>query len=347
MSLDLSNFFLRLGRLTLYIVPFLLGCLLTYLLVSETLLGPVEPNSPLEVSFIVEKGANLRTIAKKLEREKLIKSWWAFYYAGKSKAEKSEKLIQAGEYKLSRNMSSLSILKKILSAEVIYYRFTIPEGLRLSEIAERIAQTGLIARIELERAFSDPNILQELGIINNTLEGHLFPETYQFSRPIDARTIVLEMVNQGRKQMTDEMISRSIEIGMPYYHVLILASIIEKETGKPEERPIISSVFHNRLRIGMPLQSDPTVIYGLKDFDGNLTKADLKRNTPYNTYTNVGLPPSPICSPGASSIKAALYPADSDYLYFVAKGDGSHHFSATLKEHNEAVAKHQKSIKLS
>ena len=185
----------------------------------------------------------------------------------------------------------------------------------------------------------------KLSIPSLTPEGFIFPETYSFSRPVTAHEIVERIVEEGRKRLDERLKGwkeRGQQLGFNPYQVLVLASIIEKETGKPEERGVISSVFHNRLRIAMPLQSDPTVIYGIQNFDGNLTKEHLKTPGPYNTYLNTGLPPTPICNPGLDAIKAAVYPEDTDYLYFVGKGDGSHQFSATYKEHQRAVDNFQR-----
>jgi UPF0755 protein len=184
---------------------------------------------------------------------------------------------------------------------------------------------------------SAPELLESLGLTKEGIEGYLFPSTYYFMPATSERNIILAMAEQFRK-VTWPALERSEGAGGLTPHQLItLASIIEKESRLEAERPLISAVFHNRLRLGMPLQSDPTVIYGLRDFDGNLTRKHLQEPTPYNTYRNIGLPPGPICNPGLSAVKAALEPADVPYLYFVSKNDGSHHFSANLEAHNQAV----------
>jgi len=170
----------------------------------------------------------------------------------------------------------------------------------------------------------------------------LFPDTYRFARATPPKDVIRTMVDQLGHVVTEEWQARAKEMNLTFHQVLTLASVIEKETGAGDERPHISSVFHNRLKRRIPLQSDPTVIYGLPNFDGNLHKKDLFHPSPYNTYRWAGLPPGPIASPGADSIRAALYPAMSKYLYFVSRNDGTHHFSATLLEHNKAVEKYQK-----
>jgi UPF0755 protein len=180
-----------------------------------------------------------------------------------------------------------------------------------------------------------------MGITADTLEGYLFPDTYYFPSGLESKSIITAMVKQFRIAFKPEWQTRAEELGMSVHEVVTLASIIEKETGAPEERPLISSVFHNRLKKGMRLETDPTVIYGIPDFDGNIKRRHLNTYTPYNTYKIKGLPPGPIASPGAAALEAALYPAQSKYLYFVSKKDGTHQFSATIKEHNAAVRKYQ------
>jgi len=169
----------------------------------------------------------------------------------------------------------------------------------------------------------------------------LFPETYLFTPGIDETRLFTMMVKQLQQKLSPELLKKAKKLNLDQHQLLTLASIIERETGDAEEMPLISSVFHNRLRKGIQLQTDPTVIYGIKDFDGNLTRKHLQTPTPYNTYIIRGLPPGPIASPGLSALQAAAVPAETKYLYFVSRGDGSHEFSATLKEHNQAVRKYQ------
>jgi len=292
--------------------------------------------------FIVEKGWGLSTIADELEKRGITRNAWALKVLGKVKKDKV-KDIRSGEYLLGSGMSPKEILQKFTSQEIVYHTFTIPEGMVASQVQLLMEKTTIVTAAEVDRSLRDISLLSKLNIPASSFEGYLFPETYKFTRPDTAETMITAMVEEGRKRKTQEMDDRSRLLGMSWHQLLTLASIIEKETGNkdPEERRRISSVFHNRLRLKMPLQSDPTVIYGIPNFDGNLTKADLQTPSAYNTYLNDGLPPTPICNPGIESIQAALEPADTDYLYFVAKGDGSSFFSSNYKTHQEAVRKYQ------
>ncbi|MDP2973069.1 MAG: endolytic transglycosylase MltG, partial [Deltaproteobacteria bacterium] len=177
-----------------------------------------------------------------------------------------------------------------------------------------------------------------------TLEGYLFPDTYHFIKEMEPEEVIRMMVHQFRKIFGPDLIEKASQMGITPREAVTLASIIEKEASLSEEKPLVSAVFHNRLKRRIPLQSDPTVIYGISNFDGNLTKEHLLTPTPYNTYLILGLPPTPICNPGKESIIAALHPASAPYLYFVSKNDGSHHFSESFEEHQRAVGKYQKTL---
>ena len=190
-------------------------------------------------------------------------------------------------------------------------------------------------------AVRDPELIHSLGLEVQSLEGYLFPDTYFLTRSMSNQAVVRLLVSRLQETLTTEFRDRASAIGMSIHEVLTLASVIEKETGLSDERTLISGVFHNRLRRKIPLQSDPTVIYALEMFDGNLRKRDLTVDSPYNTYRVRGLPPGPIANPGAASIRAALFPATTSFLYFVSRNDGSHKFSSTLTEHNSAVRKYQ------
>ncbi len=275
-----------------------------------------------------------------LQRERLINSRLAFVLLGKW--HEAEKRIRPGEYALSPSMAPREILAWLLDGHVVLHAVTIPEGYTMVQIAEVLAQQHITDRNEFLRLGRDPEFLRTLGVTAETVEGYLFPDTYRFPRPSPAKDVIRAMVEQLGRVFNHEFRARSLDMNLTPHEVLTLASVIEKETGVVEERPQISSVFHNRLKKRIPLQSDPTVIYGLTEFDGNLRKKDLSHPSPYNTYRWVGLPPGPIASPGAQSIRAALYPAPSAYLYFVSRNDGTHQFSTTLVEHNKAVEKYQK-----
>jgi UPF0755 protein len=234
-------------------------------------------------------------------------------------------------------MTPQEILDKMVRGDTIPRKATIREGMTLVDIAKVFEEAGIVDRVSLNKALADVDLLKEEGIQASSFEGYLFPETYNFKRNTPARAVIKAMREQFRKRWLNEWNARADELGMSQHKILTLASIIEKESGNFDEQPIVSSVFHNRLKINMRLQADPTVIYGIKDFNGNITKKDLQTETPYNTYVIGGLPPGPIANPGITAIKAALYPAETKYLYFVGNGDGRHVFSETLDRHVEAV----------
>ncbi|MDD5723094.1 MAG: endolytic transglycosylase MltG [Syntrophales bacterium] len=253
----------------------------------------------------------------------------------------ASKRIKAGEYDLRSSMSPMAVLEKLVKGKVKGYQIFIPEGFTLRRIATRLENQGLADRETFISLASDSRFLSSLGIEGESAEGYLFPDTHTLNKSMGEEGIIRFMVRQFRKVMTPDMLERADELGLTEDELVILASIIEKEGGPKEEKPMISAVFHNRLKKGMRLQSDSTVIYDIEDFDGNLRRTDLEKETPYNTYRIKGLPPGPICNPGLDSIEAALYPAPVDFLYFVSKNNGSHHFSSNLTDHNAAVLKYQ------
>jgi len=242
---------------------------------------------------------------------------------------------------LSADMPPLRILEKLARGEIITHAVTIPEGFTKVQIGDLLEQKGIIKKQEFLGLTDNREIVESYGLSGPSLEGYLYPDTYQFGRGISAKMTVNTMVKRF-EEIAAPLKERIEEVGMSLEEVTTLASIVEKETGQGKERPLIAAVFLNRLKKRMRLASDPTVIYGITDFNGNLTRKDLEEKTPYNTYVNYGLPPGPIANPGLESIKAVLYPADTDYLYFVSRNDGSHQFSKTLAEHNRAVQTYQK-----
>jgi len=251
--------------------------------------------------------------------------------------------IKYGEYLLSGSMRPITILEKLLNGEVVLHRVTIPEGYTDEEIAKMLHEKGLL---QDTKGFlfltKDKVFIAGLGISANSLEGFLYPDTYEFSKGLYPKEIIKKMVGQFKLIYTPKMQKRAKEIGMTTLQVIILASMIEKETSSPSERYLISGVFHNRLKIGMRLQSDPTVIYAFHLTNSRITRKELRTKNPYNTYRIKGLPPGPICNPGKESIVAALYPANINYLYFVSKNNGTHAFSKTLKKHDYYVNLYQR-----
>ena len=304
--------------------------------------GPVIPaqERPPSTIVVIPDGSTFQYVASLLARERLIKSRTAFVLFGKFQS--ADRKVHAGEYELNPGMTPADILSKLLNGHVLLHPLTIPEGLTIAQIADVVSQQGITDRVEFLRLVKDQAFIASLGIKAETLEGYLYPDTYKFPRPIKAREVLVAMVEQLKQVVGPDLLARMQELKMTMHEVLTLASVIEKETASGDERPEISAVFHNRLKKHIPLQSDPTVIYGLPAFDGNLHKKDLSSPSPYNTYRVQGLPPGPIASPGIQAIRATLYPANSIFLYFVSRNDGTHQFSATLIEHNKAVEKYQK-----
>jgi UPF0755 protein len=300
---------------------------------------PTEEHPPSKV-VVIPDGSTFQYVAALLEREGLIKSSSIFVLFGKSQSV--DRKVRAGEYELNPGMTPEEILSKLLNGQVLLHPLTIPEGLTITQIADVASQQGLTDRVEFLRLAKDREFIKSLGIKAETLEGYLYPDTYKFPRAAKAREVLVAMVEQLRQVVGPDLLARMQTLKMTMHEVLTLASIIEKETGSGGEQPEISAVFHNRLKMHIPLQSDPTVIYGLPAFDGNLHKKDLSSPSPYNTYRVQGLPPGPIANPGIQAIRATLYPSESHSLYFVSRNDGTHQFSATLIEHNKAVEKYQK-----
>ncbi|MCG6893549.1 MAG: endolytic transglycosylase MltG [Desulfobacteraceae bacterium] len=301
---------------------------------------PAAGKDPRERIVSVERGQRLRSTAEVLHRQGIVDDPLRFRVL--ARLEGLENTIQAGEYALSPAMAPLQVLRILVEGRVVLHRLTVPEGLRIRQIAQLAAAAGLVEAEEFIAAATDPEMARSLGIPADSLEGYLFPETYFFPGSATARDLCRTMVNRFHTVFSDAWRQRADQIGFSVHEIVTLASIIEKETAMPSERAAISSVFHNRLRRGMRLETDPTVIYGIENFDGNLTRKDLRAGTPYNTYVIRGLPPGPIANPGKAALEAALFPADTNYLYFVAKNDGTHAFSATLREHNRAVRRYQK-----
>jgi UPF0755 protein len=293
--------------------------------------------------ILVKKGTHLKKVSEILEQEGIVKNRYFFVFLATVLGKKTK--VKAGEYEFHTRMLPLEVLDVLVKGHVKRHLVTIPEGYTLSQIAQLLEDLNLVDKKGFLQKTSSTVFIDALGLsqlAGPTLEGFLFPDTYHLLREMDPEEVIQTMVNQFKKVLEPDFANRAAELGITEKEAIILASIIEKETSLPEEKPLISAVFHNRLRKKIPLQSDPTVIYGIKNFNGNLTKEHLLRQTPYNTYRMVGLPPTPICNPGKDSLLAAVHPAPVPYLYFVSKNDGSHHFSSNIEEHNRAVWKFQK-----
>ena len=292
------------------------------------------------VSVEITPGMTLNKISTLLEDRKLIGNSLSFQLL--AYLQKKQGQIQAGEYELSPSMTPKDILGIVTSGKTILHAVTIPEGYRITEIAALLGERGLVDEEEFILQTQDAEFIQSAGIPAVSLEGYLFPETYHFSKHTSERKILQSMLDTYHEKIKEyELSKRALSANLSFHEVVTLASLIEKETGVDEERKLISSVFHNRLKKNMLLQTDPTVIYAINHFDGNIRKKDLDIDSPYNTYKYRGLPPGPIASPGLKSIIAALEPSESGYLYFVSRKDGSHQFSSNLVDHNRAVQKYQ------
>jgi len=298
---------------------------------------PVLPQQPKIIS--IQKGQSFNQIAKKLEREGIVSS--AFNLKILATLRGDARHIQAGDFNFAAASRPGRVLDRLIQGDTLRLRVTLPEGLTAVQIAERLAQAGYTDHEEFLRLAMDPAFAQKLGIDAPSLEGYLFPETYRFGVNLPSRHLLRFMVDQFNKHLSKDLLEKAETQGLSLHQVVTLASIIQKETAKRSEMPIISAVFHNRLKRNMPLQADPTVIYGIENFNGNLTRRDLRTHTPYNTYTQRGLPAGPIANPGARALQAATSPANVPYLYFVSRGNGSHQFSRTLREHNNAVRQFQ------
>ncbi len=249
--------------------------------------------------------------------------------------------LKAGEYEIPRDVNTIQVLRFLEEGKVRQHLVLFPEGGTVRELARILEAEGLARAEDALRLSRDQHFLRTLGIDAQSLEGYLFPDTYHFFKGLAVEEMLARMVQRVRAKVADDLLSQAKAQGLTLHQLLTLASIIEKEAVVPEEMPLISAVFWNRLRREMPLQADPTVQYALGKDRQALTRDDLQVDSPFNTYRSRGLPPGPIASPGKTAILAALNPSEANYLYFVSKGDGHHFFSATLEEHNSAVARYR------
>ncbi len=301
------------------------------------ILSPVELNSP--VTIEVSQGMSLNAVAKNLYENGVIADTQKFQLLGRFL--NLSKKIHAGEYQFEGKISPLRVLKFLTRGWVKKYSINIPEGFTVRQIITLLINSGLGRAEEFDRVLSDREFLKTFGLEEKGLEGYLFPDTYIFHKGMSEREMLSEMVRNFRRKLPTDAEERAGVHKLTLHQAITLASIVQKETYLKEEMPLVAQVFYNRLRKGMPLQADPTVIYVLPNFSGNLRKVDLKIKSPYNTYIYRGLPPGPICNPGLDAINAVLDPADVPYLYFVSRNDGSHEFSVSLKEHNKKVEIYQ------
>jgi UPF0755 protein len=273
-----------------------------------------------------------------LDNAGLIKNRIFFYNLAVIKRARLK--IRAGEYEINTLITPWQMINKLMRGDVKIYKIIVREDLSLREIAEILEKDKLINKEIFFELSRDKEFLTSLNIKAESIEGYLFPDTYYFNRSMNTRRIMKKMVDTFREKVTPDMIQRANNIGLNEHQFITFASMIGKESGNTIEKPLISAVFYNRMKKGMRLQSDPTAVYGLDGFEGKILRSHLKRKSPYNTYLIKGLPLGPIANPGLDSLKATLYPAPVDYLYFVSKNDGGHYFSSSLAEHNQAVKRY-------
>ncbi len=301
-------------------------------------------NNPMAITegnqtVTVSPGMSVSAVARSLQQQQLIDNYRLFVWMARLEGKAGR--IQAGEYRVGASMTPSHLLQQMVEGKVLQYSITIVEGTNFRELMGQLDANPFLSHTLSGQ--DEQSIMARLGHTDEHPEGRFLPETYHFPRGL-SDVEFLRRAYRAMQERLDQEWQRRAE-GLPLktpYEALTLASVVEKETGQVSERPAIAGVFIRRMKKGMLLQTDPTVIYGMGlDYDGNLRRRDLLNDTPYNTYTRRGLPPTPISMPGADAIYAALHPDDSDKLYFVARGDGSHYFSATLEEHNRAVRKYQ------
>jgi UPF0755 protein len=257
----------------------------------------------------------------------------------------SGRRLHYGEYAFPTPPSAFEAWRKLVRGDVIKYEVTVPPGANLYDVAKLLEEKNLATAEAFLATAASPAVLGRLEIPGESAEGYLFPDTYILVKPVTPEEILEFMVRQFRRKVPPDAEKRAKEAGLSLHQVVTIASIIEKETGVEEEKPIVSAVIRRRLALGMPLQMDPTVIYGVKRFDGTVTRKDLRTAGPYNSYLNRGLPPGPIANPGLAALAAALNPSKAEYLYFVSRNDGSHTFSRTLPEHNRAVERFRRTAR--
>ena len=293
------------------------------------------------VELKVDRGEPFFSVVQRLKEKGVITNERLFTFWARMWS--LDKRVHWGLYRFELPMAPRKVLDQMVLGRGVFHRITVPEGLTQKDVAQLLEKGGLADGEKFLKVANNPAILSRLGIKAEGVEGYLFPDTYYFPASASEQDILIAMVEHFNESFTPLMEEQARALGLEKHEVVTLASLVEKEAGLEAERPLVSAVFHNRLRGRIPLQSDPTVIYGLKKFTGNLTRKDLRRPSPYNTYLIKGLPPGPICNPGLSSLQAALLPAEVSYLYFVSKNDGTHFFSKTIREHNRAVNQYQRS----
>lgn len=303
------------------------------------------PAGPTQEKFVLLRpGSSARHIAAELQQQGIIRSRYAFLLLH---AWRGGAVLRAGEYRFDHPASAFEVYDRLARGDVYYHVVTIPEGFNMFDVAQALSASGLGSRDEFLRLMRDPTSIRGLDPQAVSLDGYLFPDTYQFTRTQSPREILAAMTHRFRQEAKSiGLLDGSGEPTGPDLHqVVTMASIVEKETAVPDERPLVASVYYNRLQRRMALSADPTVIYAAQlagRYRGTIYESDLQADSPYNTYKHPGLPPGPVSNPGKASLQAAMTPADSDYLYFVSDGNSHHRFARTIAEHNKNVALYRK-----
>jgi UPF0755 protein len=297
------------------------------------------PGPPLAepATVTIREGQRIGDIARGLVEQGVLRSPLLFVVWARLTGR--DHLVHWGEFRIAEPLSPRQLLERLVGPPDSLHEVTIPEGRTAQEIVALLAAAGLGSEETFQTLLGDPHFLTSEGVPPEGAEGYLFPDTYSFPLGTPPERVLGIMIRRFHEVFTPEMAERAAQLGLTPQQAVTLASLVEEETARPEERPVIAAVFLNRLKRGMPLQADPTVLYGRQTGGRRLTRADLEHPSPYNTYTTLGLPPTPIANPGRASLEAAVNPAQVPYLYFVARGDGSHEFNTELAQHNAAVAK--------
>ncbi|MGE4231739.1 MAG: endolytic transglycosylase MltG [Bacteriovoracia bacterium] len=297
------------------------------------------------VFYEVQRNQTVKAIAQDLEGLGVVSNPLLFYWYGRITGRNGR--IKSADYRLSNQMSPQEVFDILTSGISYGFPVPVPEGFNLEQIGQILEKIRPHSGRKFIHLCKDKHFIAKVAEEMNfnevpfSLEGYLFPETYSMTRKTTEEELIRNMVRKYRQVFTKALVQKANQMGFTEHQMVTLASIIEKETGAPQERPLISSVFHNRLKKKMRLQSDPTIIYGMENYNGNIRKKDILRKSPWNTYVIPALPIGPISNPGKESLLAALNPAESDYLYFVSHNDGTHEFTTNLKDHDKAVARYQ------
>ncbi len=301
------------------------------------LLVSAGPPLPAPVTLTVAPGDRLTDVARRAHENGVLRSPRLF--TAWARLTRRDRSLRAGEFRIAAPLSPLALLDRLTGPPDALHTVTIPEGFTVAESVARLAAAGLGAEQAFHALLADQAFLAAEGVPPEGAEGYLFPDTYAFAPATPPDRVLRTMIRRFHEVFTPELALRAAAIGLTPHQAVTLASLIEEETAIAEERPVVAAVFLNRLRRGMPLQADPTVLYGRSDGDRRIRRSDLMRPTSHNTYTMQGLPPTPIANPGRAALEAACAPADVPYLYFVARGDGTHEFNVDLARHNDAVAR--------